>query len=162
MSYITSSKLIIRMGARELALVTGGKLDLSIEPEPLKAVIEASDTQAFSAEEIEDATAAKTLVESTILDASNLINGYISERLPLSEQLINDSALPSICYKLAKHDLFITADEQATDDKKDAMQQLRDIAKGLVSLGQEDPQARTSPSTLRVAASNRPSITDGF
>ncbi|MBL4832646.1 MAG: DUF1320 family protein [Pseudomonas sp.] len=163
MNYITASILLTMVGKSELALITGGKLDVTVEPDLLVLIINGGDTSAYSAEQITDSTAANDLITLMISSASKLMNGYLAERynLPLTQVLIDDSPLPAICGKLAKYELTLSPDEQVSSDRKDAMSQLRDIAKGLVTLGIKDPQIASTGSVRvsRVSASN---LTTGF
>lgn len=163
MNYITASILLTMVGKSELALITGGKLDVTVESDLLVLIINGGDTSTYNAEQIVDATAANDLITLMISSSSKLMNGYLAERynLPLTQVLIDDSPLPAICGKLTKYELTLSPDEQVSSDRKDVMSQLRDIAKGLVTLGVKDPQI-TGSSSARVSRARASNLTAGF
>jgi len=164
MSYITAAALMALMGTRELNTLITGKLDLMVDDELLAVVIGGGDVGTFQTKNVAQAQQALTFIEQTIISMSNLMNGYLAERyaLPLAPQVIEHSGLPLICSKLTKYELMLSADEQAKNDKQDAMAQLRDIAKGLITLGGNSAQAVTTSSHSRVCRPHGKSLTDGF
>jgi len=163
MNYVTTSTLLTLIGKAELALITSGKLDVTVEPDLLVLVMQSGDTSAYNAEQIADATAANDLINVMISASSKLMNGYLAERynLPLTQAVIDDSPLPVLCAKLTKYELTLSPDEQVSSDKRDGMSQLRDIAKGLVTLGVQDPQS-TPSNSVRVSRANTSNLTTGF
>jgi phage gp36-like protein len=162
--YITLIEFLISIGKSELAMLCGGRLDVIVDADVLDVVINEGDTSAFSAEQIEYAQSAKSVIEQKITASSYLMSGYIKNRhqLPLSAELIAGSPLPNICEKLAKYELMLNADEQTTKDNDAAMRQLRDIANGLLSLGESDSTSSPRSSQARAVCYRRPSITDGY
>jgi phage gp36-like protein len=164
MNYITATELLNSLGKSELMITVTGKLDQRLDADLLARVITGGDTAAFSAEDITVAVEAVALINNAISSASKLITPYIYERWgdTLTSDIISDSPLPLICIKLTRYELSINPSELSTNDKKDALVQLRDIAKGLVTLGSKDPQAVSSSGSVRVARSASSSLTNGF
>lgn len=163
MNYITATDLLEHLGKSELRMTIIGKLDADIDADLLALVVTGGDVSAYQAEPIAEANRALNLIESAIEASTNLMNGYIPQRhsLPLDAAVIASSPLPGICRKLVRYELALTASEQVGNDKKDALQQLRDISKGMIVLGSEDPLNTTS-SAVRVCRSNNRNLTTGF
>jgi len=164
MNYITAVNLLDHLGKSELRMTIIGKLDADIDADLLALVVTSDDTTAFQAEPVGDANRALSLINNAILASTNLMNGYIPKRhsLPLASDVVASSPLPGICIKLVRYELALTANEQVSNDKKDALQQLRDISKGLIVLGGEDPQNTAKSGAVRVSQSNPSSLTNGF
>lgn len=164
MNYITAQNLLEHLGKSELRMSIIGKLDADIDADLLSLVVTGGDITAFQAEPISEANRALTLINNAIEASTNLMNGYIPKRhnLPLASEVVASSPLPGISIKLVRYELALTINDQLSNDKKEALQQLRDIAKGLIVLGGEDPQNTAKGGTVRVSRSNQSSLTDGF
>lgn len=164
MNYITAQNLLEHLGKSELRMSIIGKLDADLDADLLSLVVTGGDITAFQAEPISEANRALTLINNAITASTNLMNGYIPKRhnLPLASEVVASSPLPGISIKLVRYELALTINDQLSNDKKEALQQLRDIAKGLIVLGSEDPQNTQAAGTVRVSRNNQSSLTDGF
>jgi len=142
MNYITALNLLEHLGKNELRMSVIGKLNADIDVDLLSLTVSGGDTTAYQGGSVSEVNRALSLINNAITASTNLMNGYIPKwhSFPLSNAVIASSPLPGICIKLVRYELALTASEQVTHDKKDAMQQLRDIAKGLIALGEDDPQ----------------------
>lgn len=88
-----------------------------------------------------------TVFDENVDRAGKLIDGYISPRnsLPISQALIDSSALPNKCGAIVRYYLHKDcATEQIEKDYKDALKWLENVSKGLVSLGSEDAVTSTA------------------
>ena len=164
MNYITATDLLEHLGKSELRMTIIGKLDADIEADLLALIVTGGDVSAYQAEPVSEANRALSLINNAIEASTNLMNGYIPQRhsLPLNADVIASSPLPGICIKLVRYELALTANDQVANDKKDALLQLRDISKGLIILGADDPQNTTTSSAVRVCRSNDRNLTTGF
>ena len=164
MNYITATDLLDHLGKSELRMTIIGKLDADIDAELLSLVVTGGDITSFQPEPITNANRALSLINNAIEASTNLMNGYIPKRhnLPLAAEVVATSPLPGICIKLVRYEFALTANEQVSNDKKDALQQLRDISKGLIVLGADDPQNTTTSIAVRVCRSNNRNLTTGF
>jgi len=164
MNYITATDLLNHLGKSELRMSIIGKLDAEIDADLLSLVVTGGDITSFQAEPVSDAERALTLINNAITASTNLMNGYIPKRhdLPLTSDVVASSPLPGISIKLVRYELALTATEQVTNDKKDALLQLRDISKGLIVLGADDPQNTIKNNTVRVSRSAPSKLTHGF
>ncbi len=119
MSYTTQQRLIERYGDRELIQLTdrynSGVLDSAL----LDAAIDAAD---------------------------RLIDGYIHPRhgLPLAQAMIDASALPEQAAAIVRYGLYDDhAPEEVVRRYRDALNWLRDVQAGRVTLGEQDAVATT-------------------
>ena len=164
MNYITANNLLDHLGKSELRMTIIGKANTDIDADLLALVVSGGDTASYQAVPITEANSALALINNAITAATNLMNGYIPKRhnLPLAADVVASSPLPGICIKLVRYELALSANDQVMNDKKDALIQLRDISKGLIVLGGDDPKNTTTSQSVRVSRSSTNSLTNGF
>lgn len=159
MAYLTPVKLLERMSISALATKLRVRLDSreDIDLDVLSAVIEGSDTSAFTTEALALANAALALIEQAIGTVTLDIDGYVSavRTLPLTQEIIDASPLPNIAYALVVYALEERPEAKTESEYKAALMRLRDIQKGSIQLGENDPQPSGSLMTAASGASKR-------
>lgn len=146
--YAAPIDLLTRFGADEIAeLAFAPNQDGNIFPdnagELLKLTLSGGDRGAWASDEQVAADEAKQRLEVAITDAANRINGYVSRvrTLPLSAEVIEESNLPLIQANIARYLLYDDgASEAVKEHFKDAIEWLKDVSKGNVSLGSQDEE----------------------
>ena len=139
--YSTAVLLLTLWGAESLAELGGQRLPDTVDSDCLVALIQEDSTASYSAETITDAQAALDAIDQAIGDASTLIDSYIGKHhtLPLAQNTIDESVLPSKAASVVRHMLMVHgADEQTDNNNKAALAWLKDVSRGLASIGADD------------------------
>lgn len=153
MPYATPANLL-SIGAVELAQLAAPE-DNSVTGPLLRLTIEGGDRSEYSAEEQAAADAAVQHLVDELDRSSRIMDGYITPKypLPLSAKLQANASLDSICVELTHWALTRGAPTTQVAERYDrAMRWLRDLSKGVVSLGEDDSNA---------APTGRPSVRPG-
>lgn len=135
MTYATTTDLLTRFDAAEIAQRVDRGVPRLVTAELLTATAAAGDLSAYTAPEIARATVALGVVQRALQDADDTINGYLSTRytMPLAPV---PAVLARVACELARFYLY---DDQVTDLIKDRhaanMKWLAEVSKGTVSLG---------------------------
>ena len=147
MTYTTPALLLSHYGANELAQLADPGLDSAVSAVLLTLTIEAGDRSAYTGDEIAAADAALVRIDNAIAAAGREANSYITPRytLPLTQLQIDASPLEQHCADMARYRL---AEDRATEEIEKrynrAIAWLKDLAKGMASLGEGDAVAATS------------------
>lgn len=164
--YLTAQQLVNRLGAEELTRLVAARFRDELLQEVFVATLSEADLTGFYPHLVVTATAAAEFVQNELHDAANVINGYLAANgrysLPLPQDTIDASPLVSICYDLVRYKLMRAADEQTTRDYDLAMAKLRDISKGIISLGPQDTAKTASPANIRIGHSTSRWPLEGF
>lgn len=156
MTYATTTDLLTRFDAAEIAQRVDRGVPRLVSAELLTAVASGTSLDAFTEAEVLRATVAKGLVDRALQDADETINSYLSSRyvLPLSTV---PAVLARVACEMARFYLY---DDQVTDLIKDRhasnVKWLGEVAKGTVSLGVESVsgQQPTSSAAAELVSSD--------
>jgi phage gp36-like protein len=133
MAYITLAGLIDRFGAKEIIQVLNDRTTGTVDEQDL---IDFADGD-LSPSPDSDLLIIDEIVKKAISDAESLINGYIDAAVSLP---LADDEIPEIveakCADIARHELRIKQPNAVVRTRyEDAISCLKDIRKGLISLG---------------------------
>ncbi|GAB3021703.1 phage protein Gp36 family protein [Bowmanella dokdonensis] len=141
--YLSPAQLQVRLGLQELTRIVGARYVGGVNAEVLEAAINAEILDGYTPALVETAQLALEFINQELASATSVINGYLAANgrysLPLSQTVIDASPLAGICYDLVRYQLMRAADDQTQRNYDLAMAKLRDISKGVISLGEQDP-----------------------
>lgn len=141
--YTTAQQLLDRFDATRLAQLAAPN-DTEVTADLFALTITVGDRSAYSPADIAKADAALARLSASIVRADKLIDSYIEKHrtLPLDQAVIDDSPLPTFSMDLAIYDLsgaHTTEDEERR--RNEAVMWLRDFARGINTLGEQDDTA---------------------
>lgn len=135
MTYATATSLLNQFGAEEIAQRADRGMPRMVTAEMLKTAAAGGSLAGHTTEEQTATVAALALIESKLLDADSVINGYLATRFAVPLIVVPRLVVITAC-DLTRYALY---DDMATDTVteryKDAIKQLQAIAKGLSDLG---------------------------
>lgn len=142
---LTVATVLDRLGLDLLIMIMRGRIEGDLQREVFDALVANGEASQFNDTLVDVAQAAVDRITLAINAATRLINGYVTKRHPngLTDEQISDSPLPDIALVLVTHELMVNTDEDTRINYKHAMNQLRDIANGTLSLGLTDPVKST-------------------
>lgn len=139
MTYAVVADLVGRFSAEEVAQRTDRNIPRLVSAELLELAVSGGDTSGYTADELAAVAKAVATAEQALLDADNVINGYLAKRytVPVTNAL---PALQRFACDIARYFIY---EDQVTETIETrynaAIKFLRDVAKGDVNLG--DPAA---------------------
>jgi phage gp36-like protein len=149
MPYVTPSGLITQFSAEEIAQRADRGIPRLVTAELLTKAAAGLDITDYSIDEQAAVTQALELIDSKLLDAESLVNGFLASRYAIPLATVPRLVVTTLC-DVARYQLY---DDLATDTIKDkyndAIKLLQAIAAGKVNLG-VDP-AGNKPETSDVA-----------
>lgn len=133
--YATATQLLQQFGAEEIAQRADRGVPRLVTGAMLKTAAEGGSLSGYTADEQAATVEALALVNSKLLDAESVINGYVATRYPVPLATVPRVVLVAACdlARYALHDDMAT--EAITTRYKDAVKLLDAISKGVVSLG---------------------------
>lgn len=163
MSYATLDDLLLAATNGWTELAQRGAPEAVLAPALLQALVEGGDLSAWPGEAVVVATAARNRLLAALEMASKHADTYLYPRyrevLPLQPELVAGSSLPAAVATIALKRLYGTSlPEELRRGAAWADDYLRDVSKGVVSLGGADT-AVAQPAG-RVAARSRDSAFD--
>lgn len=145
MDYVTLLQLADLPGALELAQVASDKHAAQVAAPLMELTLTGGDRSAYTAEQIASADSAKSRIQQTVTESSQVIDGYIGRRytLPLASVpgILTTWARAITRYMLHGTRKSLEATDPIVRDYKDAIKFLTQVAEGKFSLGLEDPSA---------------------
>lgn len=133
--YATATNLIEQFNAEEIAQRADRTTPRRVDAQLLKLVAVGADITNYLAEEQAAATAALALINSKLLDAESVVNGYLQARYSIPLMTVPRLIMVYTC-DIARYQLY---DDMATDiiseRYKMDIKMLESISKGTVSLG---------------------------
>lgn len=137
--YLVAADLLDRFGSEELAQVAPPDELVAVEPALMRAVIQAEDTSAWTADEIQAATEGVARIDEALSDASEEVDGYLASRYTLPLDPV-PGFLVRLTGNIARYYLHDDrASEEIEKRYRDSVKTLTAIADGKVSLGSDDP-----------------------
>ncbi|MBS0212312.1 MAG: DUF1320 domain-containing protein [Proteobacteria bacterium] len=141
--YVTLQQLAESPGATELAQVASASFGPIVDPPLLDATLRGTDRSAWPVDAIAAADDAAARIGNEIVNAGNLIDGYLARRyaLPLDPvpALLGTWAIAIVRYRLNKDRVSNDKTDPVVRDYQEAMGFLNAIAAGKFSLGPVDP-----------------------
>ena len=135
MTYATTTDLLTRFDAAEIAQRVDRGVPRLVTAQLLTDVAAAASLDAYTAAEVTRAQASIQVVQRALQDADDTINGYVSARYTLPMAPV-PAVLARVACELARFYLY---DDQVTDLIKDRqaanIKWLGEVSKGTVSLG---------------------------
>lgn len=150
MSYLSAAQLAERPGPRELAQVATPEAYAIVPDALMLATLTGADRSAWSVQEIEAADAALARIDSALVDADAVIDGYLAVRYPLPlasvPPVVTGWARAIVRYKLHANRVSEEKSDPILRDYRDALKFLAAVQEGKFSLGAADPVV-TAPET---------------
>lgn len=144
--YANPTNLLAWFDAQEIAQLATPKRYPVVDAVLLELTASSGDRSAYTQPEIEAADAALARIDGAISNADAEIDSYIGGRytLPLDAALVSGSGLPRKCGDIAR---YLLMDDRATDEATsrydNTLRWLRDVARGVATLGQQDTGTAT-------------------
>ena len=139
--FATATDLLTRFGAEELAQVATD--DPAVDATLIQLTIEGGNRDSYTAEQIAAADAALATINEVLLDADEIVKGYVTVRYPT----LSDPAPRILTVYAADIARFHLHDDQVSDEianrNRDAMRALEKVSAGTLSLG-VTPEPSTS------------------
>lgn len=149
MPYVTATGLITQFSAEEIAQRADRGIPRLVTAELLTKAAAGQDITDYSIEEQAAVTDALALIESKLLDAESMVNGFLASRYAIPLATVPRLVVTVLC-DVARYQLY---DDLATETIKnkydEAMKLLKSIANGQVNLGVD--QAGNKPEISDVA-----------
>jgi len=148
--YTTALQLLDLFGDLEMAQLAAPKSS-AVDGVLLRLTLENGDRSAYSAADIAAADAAEVRLDNIVAEASLEADSYLAPRyaLPLSQALINGSALPRKTADIAR---YLLMDNRSTEEIEkrynSAIKWLRDISMNKASLGEQDTGVTSQPGRM--------------
>lgn len=135
MAYCTATQLLEQFSADEIAQRADRGTPRLVDAVLMKLIAAAGNITGYTAEEQAAATAALALINSKLLDAESIVNGYLTNRYTIP--LPNVPRLILVCTAdIARYQLYDDmATEMITDRYKAAIKMLESVSKGVLNLG---------------------------
>ena len=142
--FATATDLLIRFGAAELAQVATD--DPAVDATLMQLTIEGGNRDAYTPEQIAAADAALATINEVLLDADEIVNGYVVVRYPS----IPDPPPRLLAVYAADIARFHLHDDQVSDEianrNREATRALERISAGTLSLGvTPEPSSNDAP-----------------
>lgn len=153
MAYCTALDMLDDFGDEEMAQLSAPEHP-AVTGALLRLTAETGDRSAYSAEDIAAADAALDRINKRIIDAGFMMDSYLSVRqnLPLPQAVIDASNLNQTCRDIAR---YILNDKGAIEAVKERylgwISWLKDLARGVATLGAGDTAVATGFGSMRVA-----------
>lgn len=146
MAYITHADLAESPGALELSEVASDEHRRPVPAELLDAVLRGADVSAWPTDDVQAAQRAATRIDTAVIDAGALIDGYLAKRgyvLPLSpvHPLVSAWCRALARYLLHKNRTALESKDPIARGYTDALRLLQQTADGKFSLGAQDTVA---------------------
>lgn len=148
MSYVTLTQLAEIPGALELAQVATDKGQRPVATELMDATLRGGDRSAYAPAEIARADAAVTRIQEAVIQASAIMDGYLSKRYPLplveSNPMLSTWARAITRYQLHTDRISDERTDPIARDYRDALKFLQLISESKFHLGANDPTTGTA------------------
>lgn len=138
--YTSPSDLVKQFGATEIAKLSTPKRYQVIAPLLLELTVNSLDRSDYTAEEIEAADAALTVIEDAISYSEQEMDSYLAVRypLPLSSEVILINPLKGRCNDISRYRLARSHPSDEIERRyQDAIAWLRELAKGNAEIVQQ-------------------------
>lgn len=145
MTYAVAADLVGRFSAEEIAQRADRNVPRLVSGELLELAVSGGDTSGYTPEELAALTKTLATVDQALLDADNVINGYLARRytVPVTNAL---PALQRFACDIARYFLYEDVVTENIENRYNAaVKFLKDVAKGDVNLG--DPAAAPAPTS---------------
>lgn len=138
MNYATPQDLVNQFGAEEIVQISDRGIPRLVTVEMLKIAIDEGSLAEFTAEEQAATAESLALINSKLLDAESISNGFLASRYSVPLITVPRLVMSSVC-DLTRYALYDNnATEAITNRYNDAMKMLKCISKGEINLGVDD------------------------
>lgn len=155
MAYITSTELLLRFDAEEIAQVAERGLPRRVTAELLTAAVAGTDLSGWSAADVEAVGKALAVIAQAIEDAQSAIDGYLSGRYG-TPMATPPAVVKRLACDVARYYLY---DDHATETVQKrydaAIAFFRDVAAGKVTLGPEANATRPAGGSVHMVSGER-------
>jgi len=157
--YITPAQLADSPRAQEIAQCATAENAAVVDTALMDAVLRGQDVSAFAPDQVEIAQRALDVVNALIVDACNLIDGFIGKRYtvpyPNDDGTLTVWARKIVRYFLHKDQISDATTSPIARDYKEVVGFLQLVGAGKFSLGKDDPTGSNGSGLTQVSVPGR-------
>jgi phage gp36-like protein len=152
--YITPEEYVAYFGLEETAAIATPQRSSQISTDLLYLTITGGDRSAYTPEEIAIADETLEVINISIDSASREMDSYFASRynLPLSTDIIAKNPIKDFCYDITRYRIAkVIPSEEIVERYKHAIEWLKGVSNGVISLVQDENDDTTKKSSGVVA-----------